>query len=306
MTAHNQFIRKTNLTIGNDSDGIDLSALQFAFEIHQATKESPQSASIRIYNMSDATAQTIKANEYTRIILQAGYQTGAYGVIFDGQVVQARLGRESPVDTFMDIIAAEGYAFNQAVINQTLPAGATGKDLVDAAAAAMGAPVTYYDYDPKVQLPRGVALYGMARNVLHKEAATAGFSYFYDKGGISWVPLQGFKDNDVVVLNSATGMIGWPEQTQDGIRVRCLLNPLIEVGSRIQIDNTSILRAQVSTDVHFLNNYPKTDADGLYRVYVIEHRGDTRGNDWYSDIVCLSIDPANSSLTGLVQKGQFS
>lgn len=307
MTTHNQFIRKAKLLIGGDTKGIDLSELQFSFQIRQAQLATPQFATVRIYNISATTAQTIKANEYTRLIIEAGYQHGAFGVIFDGELIQARLGRESAVDTFMDIIASEGYSANQAVIGTTLAAGATGKDAANAAAGSMSIPIKFYDYDPTVKLPRGQVLYGMARDVLHKTAATAGYSYFYQNGQIVWIPLQGYKDGSAAVMNATTGMIGWPEQTQDGIKVRCLLDPLIEVGSRLQIDNASILRAQYSADISFIaGSLPSLDADGIYRVCVVEHHGDTRGREWYSDIICVSIDPANAGLTGLVQKGQFS
>lgn len=305
MTRHNQYLRKATLLIGDDETGIDMSNLQFSFKVRQADTWTPQSATIRIYNVSASTAQTIKANEYTRIVLQAGYQTGNFGLIFDGQIIQARKGRESAVDTYLDILAAEGYGANQAVVNTTLAAGSTEQDAANAASAAMGRSISFYGYDPKVKLPRGRVLYGMAREALHKAAATAGYSYFYERGGISWVPLDGYKDGAAVVLNAATGMIGWPEQTQDGIKVKCLLNPLLEVGSRLQVDNASIQRAAISPRVDFVNNLPSLDDDGFYRIYVIEHSGDTRGQDWYSDIICLSIDPAKSGLTGLIQKGQF-
>ena len=35
---------------------------------------------------------------------------------------------------------------------------------------------------------------------------------------------------------------------------------------------------------------PKLDNDGLYRIIKCEFTGDTRGNDWYADLVCIGID----------------
>lgn len=305
--SRNQFIRKAKLLIGNGIDGIDLSDLQLSFSIKQAMVEMPQTGRIRVYNMARSTAQAIKANEYTRLVLEAGYETGSYGVIFDGEIVQARLGRESAVDTYFDVIAAEAYGANQAVVSTTLAAGSTVQDAATAAAGTMGRPISNHVTAPMASLPRGQALYGMSRDVLHAAAATAGATYFYENGQVVFIPLEGYKDDDVVVMNADTGLIGWPEQTQDGIRLRCLLDPLLSIGSRLQVDNTSIQRFQYSTDIHFIaGSIPDVSADGIYRVCVIEHNGNTRTNDWYSDIVALSIDPADSKLTGLVQKGQFS
>lgn len=306
MSAHNQFLRKIRLLVGNDTDGIDLSNLHIVFSITQAELETPQSATIRIYNMAPDTVQKIKLNAYIRVVLEAGYQHGSYGVIFDGEIVRARLGRESAVDTYLDILAAEGFSANQAVVNQTLAAGATLQDTADAAAGPMGRSIKYYNYTPSAKLPRGQALYGMSRDVLHQAAATAGYSYFYENGQISWVALEGFKDSEIVVLNSATGMVGWPEQTEEGVSVQCLMNPLLEVGSRLKIDNASILAAAYATDIRFIaGNIPSLNADGMYRIFRIEHHGNTRGNEWYSSIIALSIDQADSRLTTLVQKGQY-
>lgn len=306
-TGHNQFLRKASLIIGNSSKGIDLSALQFTFQIKQADKENPQSASIRIFNLSPDTAKKIKTDEYVRVILQAGYQTGAYGVIFDGEIVQARLGRESAVDTYMDVLAAEGYSAHQATVNTTLAAGSTVADAASAAAGTTGMQLSPYEFDPDAKLPRGQVLYGMSRDVLHRSVATTGHSYFYQNGQIVIVPLQGFKPGAAVVLNANSGMIGWPEQTQEGIRVRCLLNPLLELGGRIKIDNASILRAQTPyQDPRFVDTFPSIEDDGLYRIILMEHSGDTRGTNWYTNIVAVAFDQTkDTGISSLNQRGIF-
>ena len=96
------------------------------------------------------------------------------------------------------------------------------------------------------------------------------------------------------MLNSETGLIGFPQQTTDGIAVRCLLNPGLRAMSRIKLDNASIQQHQVGLDPHSQATkalIPAIDADGLYRILAINHVGDTRGHPWYSDLVCLSVDP---------------
>ena len=44
-----------------------------------------------------------------------------------------------------------------------------------------------------------------------------------------------------------------------------------------------------------------TTADGFYRVLVVEYEGDTRGNPWYSNLICLAADTSASSNTGAVK-----
>ncbi len=58
--------------------------------------------------------------------MQAGYESGAYGIIFKGTIKRIKTGRESAIDSFLEIMAADAdEAFNFAFVNKTLAAGAT-------------------------------------------------------------------------------------------------------------------------------------------------------------------------------------
>lgn len=304
--THTQYLRKANLTVGNATKGIDLSQMHFVFNVRHADVENPQTASVRVYNLSIATIQAIQTGEFSRLILQAGYQEGAYGILFDGDIVQARIGRESPVDTYVDFLAAEGYEAHSAVINQTVAAGGDMSDNANAASAAMGAPMQSYAFDKSFRLPRGQALYGMARDVLHNAMAISGQSYFYDQGKIITLPLQGFRDGVVSVVSASTGMIGWPIQTQAGIEVRTLLNPAFEVGGRIQLKNESIQVAAFTTSNQGSaqnGNAPGLDPSGVYRILTLDHTGNTRGNDWYTSIIGIALDTTVGGKSALIQSG---
>ena len=309
MSVHNQFIRRSSLTIGNNAEQLDLSALHFTFSIKQADLETFQAAHIRVYNVSQDTLKAIKTKEYTKVVLQAGYEdAGNYGVIFDGDLIQGRVGRDNATDTYLDIIAGVGYQSSQTVYNGTIAAGSTAQDALKAVTGAMGIELKPYNFNPTQKLPRGKSIYGMARDELHRQAATAGFSYFYDKkGNISFVPLESAIPGTATIINADTGMVGWPELTQQGIKVRTLLNPLLDVASVFQINNASIQLPSAAPRYDWLINayaLPNIQDDGLYRIYVIEHRGDTRGNDWYSDIIGLAQN-GDTGITSLSQNGQF-
>ena len=91
---------------------------------------------------------------------------------------------------------------------------------------------------------------------------------------------------------------------RNGIHVRCLINPRIKAGGRIKIDNASIqsYRFGLSLGAEIANGFvPRLDSDGLYRSLVVEHSGDTRGNDWYTEITCVGID--DTAPPSLVSRG---
>jgi hypothetical protein len=79
---------------------------------------------------------------------------------------------------------------------------------------------------------------------------------------------------------------------------------MIRIGGRIQIDNASIQRYKINLQIpNSPANIPAPlTADGVYYVLVAEHNGDTRGVEWYTNLICLNIDvttnPINSVQVG--------
>ncbi|AYQ38339.1 hypothetical protein CVS37_09650 [Burkholderia lata] len=295
-----QFGRKVSLIIGPDAgDALDLSGLRIVFRVQRGDTQTPNSLRARIYNVSDNTAQRAESKEFTRIVLQAGYE-GNYGIIFDGSIIQVRRGRESPTDTYMDITAADGdMAYNFAVVNTTLAAGATQADVVDACLKAMGkfgVTAGYIADLPANPLPRGKVLFGMARDHLETVARSTQTLWSIQDGQLQIVPETSYAPGEIPVINAKSGMVGMPEQTANGITVRMLLNPGVKIGRLIQLDNSSIQRYEFSLnfteDASNRNTalQNKIAGDGFYYVMSNEFWGDTRGNDWYNEIICLAVD----------------
>jgi len=300
-----QYLRKVSLVVADQSgSGLDLSELRIKFVVKQWDIQTPNSLSARVYNVSDQTAQLVK-DEFTRVVLQAGYDGGNYGVIFDGTIVQARRGRESATDTYLDILAADGdEAYNFAILNASLAAGATPKDRADLSFKAMAEHNVGTGYIADLSgggLPRGKVMFGMARDELRKIAATTGTTWSIQDGKVQIVPVTSYLPGEAVVLTARTGMIGLPEQTADGIKVRSLLNPRIKSAARVQIDNKSIQNAELDLRYTAINFFPRVTDDGFYRVIAVDHSGDTRGNDFYSDMICIAVDDAVT--IGLATKG---
>jgi hypothetical protein len=298
-SSQQQWIRKVGLVVSAGSSGLDLSNMRIKFKTNQADLPStPNYAVIRVYNLSDDTAKSVQ-KEFTAVRLQAGYEGGSFGGIFSGTIKMVRRGRETPTDTYLDILAADGdIARNFAIVNTSLAAGATQKDQLAATTKAMGIPAGYTPDLPPGTLSRGKVLYGMARDRMNDIADTSNCTWSIQNGQVQMVPLTSYMPGEAVVLNSNSGMIGLPEQTEDGIHVKSLINPRIKIGALVQIDNKSIQGAFLGGSNLFATGrleslpglLPKVTADGFYRVYVCEHTGDTRGQEWYSELVCLAID----------------
>ncbi len=291
-----QWIREFGLQVEGQSGTIDLSNLRGRFRVRYATVQSPNSAEIIVTNAKEETAQTIR-KEGQRVTLTAGYQDGN-AIIFQGEIIQKRVGRENPVDTYLGIVAQDGdRAYNFATVSKTLAAGSTFKDQVDVVLEAMkpyGVTKGFISELGSQKMPGPRVLFGMARDVMREIATSTGAAWTIENGKLDLVKAKETKPGDVIVLNSQTGMIGRPVQTFDGVIARMLLNTRVKPNTKIKIDEASIDTATFSTDYTGAlgNEVLKSQiaTDGLYKVVVVEHHGDTHGNAWYTEVVCHRAD----------------
>lgn len=302
------------------NNGIDLSQLRFTFDIKNGDFESPNNATIRVYNLKKDTLRKI-IHEFDTVTLQAGYQNNI-GIIFSGTIKQFVAGRENNIDSFLEIRAADGdinYNFGLFGVNGqgvTLKAGHTREQVLDQVANGMGLPL---DGTAKqtitatggvnVAQVRGKTLFGLTRTQASNLASTANARFSINNGVITYIPLTGYLPSQAVQVNSLTGMVGVPETTDNGIQVTVLLNPLIKIGTQIQINQQDITQTIIRERVGFpaFGTIAPFIADatesGFYRVLVAEHSGDTRGQEWYTKITALSLDPTATPKNSVLAYG---
>ena len=315
VPANTQYGRKVKLlALNGGGKALDLSALHFRFQTSQNDEESPSNCSIRIHNLGPE-ALTGLQSEFNHVQLYAGYESTDCGLIFDGTIKQFRVGKEGNNHTkYVDLLISDGdLGYNWAFNKQTLQAGTTGKQRFDAAVASAKQygllSNTWMTEGLGGVLPRGKVLFGLAKGHIRAQAQNLGCTWSIQNGVIQVIPLAGYLPGEAVVLNAQTGLIGRPEQTADGVKVRCLMNSKINVGGLIKIDQASVNRTfaqdpNVTRGAGQLayNKYAGVQlladitSDGLYRVYVAEYIGDTRGQDWYVDLICLSVDAATKKV----------
>jgi hypothetical protein len=300
-----QFWRTAKLFLLSDRNALDLSGLRFRFQISANDVETPNIAEIRVYNLSAGSKQEA-LSEYSTVAINAGYGENPQQ-IFRGTIKQFRTGKERNVDDFLDIFAADGdVPYNFAVVSEPLKAGSSQQDQFNALAKAAGIPVdgrSSAALSTGGILPRGKVLFGLAKDYFREMARTNNMRWSIQNGALTLIPLDAYLPGTIVKINSATGMIGVPEATEQGISVYCLLNPQIQIGNLLQINNADITATTIKqqffpsfTDLNLVAGVSKEN-DGLYRVVVIEHEGDTRGQEWTTHIICLLVDKTAATAT---------
>jgi len=309
-----QWIRKVRLTLLSEQEALDLSAFRFTFNASQADYQSPNNCRIRVFNLSQETVKKVRG-EFSEVILEAGYE-GNFGIIFRGTIKQFRIGKENALDSYLDVLAADGDTlYNFGFVSQSFPAGSTPQQRVseivslggtsDPGGKLLGS-LNHNGLAGTMPAPRGKVVFALMRAALTAETGANGATWSITDGKVNIIPLDGYLPSEAVVLSARTGLIGLPEQTNEGVRAKCLLNPLLQPGALVRIDNASInqtVNADQAVDVKIPYNQwtgaqflADTTADGLYRVLIAEHEGDSRGQPWYTNLTALAINSATQKV----------
>lgn len=300
-----QYIRALSLVVGSNSQAFDLSQLHVRFQVKNANVQTLKTAEIQVFNMKDDLAKLIQ-NEFTRVELSAGY-AGNLGLIFQGEITMVRRGKENATDTFIEIQAQDGdKAFNWATSSWPLAKGYLPDDLYKRCLqdlAPYGISAGYKPEFTKNASVDSITVHSQTRDVLRNLADGQKCSWGIEDSKLLFTPLKGYIPGTVPSLNSASGLIGTPQQTLGGLVVRCLLNPAIRAGGQINVDNQSIATLNLTSKYQKADIVPSIDNDGAYKAFQVIHTGDSRGNAWYTECVCAAIDgtaPLTSNFTEAV------
>lgn len=286
---------------------------------------------IKIIAGYDGIAQPVDASQVGVVkninAAEVGQSSGTnFGEIFSGDIRFTITGRDNSTDTWVLIQAIDGHqAFMNASVTKTLSAGYT---VADVHAAAMDSFNPYGVTQgitgdmPATIFPRGRVIYQSSRDIMDNVAAQCGATWQLVAGQAQMVPTDKYVQN-AIVLNSDTGLIGMPQQTMGGgVNVRCLINPNIQLKGLVQIDQASVYRASLSADevkslpsrasetntngnlsVNGTLQQPASiAADGVYIVSAIDYTGDTRGQAWYMDLMCIARGSADLQSTSALNR----
>lgn len=305
-----QYLRRVSLTvegagktIGFDGEGgDDLTQLRIRFNIQQQDTSTPNVADIYVTNLSDDTANRVR-QEFKSVTLAAGYRDNA-AILFKGEIIQVRIGRENVTDKYLHIRATSGErARNDAVVSKTLAPGHTYRDRLNVYLAEMqryGVTVGHISDLGSRKFPKAFAAWGNVKDGMRELCFATGTSWSIQNGKVQVLKNDEALPGGAIVLNSHTGLVGLPTQTIQGIEGRCLLNPRIVPGCLVKIDQRSIQQATLSASyasADYNAKIPGIAADGLYKIWVANYVGDTRGLEFYTEFIGVrNGDPISVAL----------
>ncbi|WP_158408550.1 glycoside hydrolase family 73 protein [Desulfosporosinus fructosivorans] len=262
---------------------LDVSQLRITFNCVKSMQLEPQFSSIVIYNLSPKS-ENILIEEGFRVTVEAGYEGSQYGLIFDGDVVQAIRGKEDGTTYTLTLVAADADRWmSYSTLNFSMVRGQNSRNVIEGCASKASIPSELGSISDSLstsKLTRGKVIFGLTRDYIRQIAQSENATAYIDGGKVNIVKADDIPEGEIIDLSAASGLVDIPNQSDYGITIRCLLNPRIKCNMLVHVDNT-LVRAQQfeqGQQVYAL------DPDGIYRVIQITTIGDTRGNDWYTEV----------------------
>ena len=296
--GYRQYLRKYRLIVTSKSAGVgfDVSDLRVKFSVEKAVKAKGNNAKILVYNVSPESVASVKAGD--NVILEAGYQGSNYGMIYAGTVVQSFMEYSDDVDSAMVIMAQDADKFlTKKIVVKTVGAGASQADIVndiisDSKEVSGGQINSALS---STLLPRGKVLFGKAADYVQQIAKSNNSQFYVENGTLNIVGAQQYASNIAVELAPTTGLIGVPEQTEKGVKGKCLINPSLKLNTLIHIEN-QYTNALANTSKN-AKGTKKMNASGIYKVIKLTYEGDTRDTDWYCE---FEADAVSGKVLGAV------
>lgn len=296
--GYRQYLRKYRLIVTSKSAGVgfDVSDLRIKFKVEKATKANGNNAQIMVFNVNDESVAAVKSGD--NVVLEAGYKDGNYGMIYAGTVVQCFMERSDDVDSAMVIMCQDADKFlTKKIVVKTIGAGASQADIVNDIIAD-NKEVSGGQVDSALSstlLPRGKVLFGKAADYIQQIAKSNNSTFYVEDGTLNIVSAKSYASNIAVELAPTTGLIGVPEQTETGVKGKCLINPSLKLNTLIHIDN-KFTNALANTSKG-ASETKKMNSSGIYKVIKLQYNGDTRDNEWYCE---FEADAVSGKVLGAV------
>ena len=263
-----RYLRGVRVTVGDDEEALVVDNLLIRFRIRREATSTPAEGHVDIANLHPDNERRIHERG-RRVRLEAGYGD-VLNLIFEGDVRRVERQREA-LDRITRVHVG-GNVMRQtspkAVIVHTWEGVTPIRTIVADAVAVMGFDLGSLDLIPADAVETDFQYNDDARLLLTFRLKPLGIEWFEDDGVIRFSRIQKSASEvaSAVTISEASGMIGTPTVTDDGIRVITLLDNRIKLDSRVTVESSLL-----------------DDTTAQWKVIVVEHSGDNRGRKCLPD-----------------------
>lgn len=251
--------------------------LRVSFNVSRSISGSANTFSIKIWNLNESHRNSLGI-ELDTVMLEAGYTPpeggGNVGIIAKGKIRDYQHDREG-ADIISTVSCGDGdKAYRRAAISKTLPKGTPLTEVVDEVHKEMkkeGIAKGEWSFPEKVKntkLARPYSMCGSCTRELDTLGRGHGFYWNIQNETMEVIPGDGHLPG-MILISPENGMVGTPTITDNGIKVKALLNP----------DARPNRLVKVQSEVLKMNRKGEK-----YRISEIDFAGDNQEGDFVMTI----------------------
>lgn len=261
--------RVWSVTIGPPGQaGKKWTDLDIEFSVEKTGSSTPNKIELTLYNLS-ATSRGFVEKRKQAVIIEAGYD-GNSGVIASGETDIITHVHEG-ADWQTKITAADGLTAYQAPVHAAMGPGTTEIEVLRKLAHRLGLKLGSITGLSDRPFSHGRMLSGPARFELDAICRTRNLRWAIHDGALVVWPVGGATkpQTEAVLLSPSSGLIGSPEKTEKGWKLLSLLRHDLTPGDPIKVKSS--------------------DVDGIFAAEKVCHKGQSNGNDWYTEIQAVKL-----------------
>ena len=287
MPSHHRFLRRVRVEVGDDAEQLRVDNLYIRFRLRCEATDTPPSGHVDVYNLNERSE--VRIRERGRLIkLFAGYEGDELPIIFDGNVRRVeRLRAELDRITRMHVGGRpEVDAPERSIFTRGYEENTPTRDIVRDGVEHLGLEVGQgFDLIPSFAAEVDAFTYnGDTRVMISQRLRPLGIEW-YEEGGVAKFSLYAVESDDRpegIVISEQTGMIGTPTVTDDGVRVRTLLDSRLTLGTTFTIKSSVIDDPIPTGDAENLR--AAEIEDGRWKTVEVLHHGDNREGEFSTTV----------------------
>lgn len=281
------FDRVCKVTILN-REAISISDHRIKFEVTKSLKQQDNAAKIEVYNLSQITRKKI-ALEESIVQLQAGYRSNQ-GLV---QIGQGTICQVSSVRDKTDIISRfllkDGLSnIKNTILSISYENDAKLTDVLNKIASEAKLSLKSVGLEANETIKGGYVMLGGIDSQLNQLSSSFDFQWSVQNNTLLITGKKQTNTEQILLLTPTTGLILNPETLKKPSQKLQKLRDKGMLATEINLYSVQAL-LQPQLQLNDVIAIESQDLRGKFRVQKITHSGDTRGNEWYSDLEVRSI-----------------
>jgi hypothetical protein len=245
-------------------------APQIEFDVELTSKRSLNKAVIKLYNLSDRSVGHLE-RPGTVVTLSAGYPD-LIAQIFSGSIAERGVVTSwTGSDRITQIEAGEGeLELQQTRIGSSFAGKVAARTILEGIATQLNVGLFEPDAIPALEYQSGWTFSGLARSALDAIARDLRVEWSIQAGQLMLIEPGATTGETAYLISPASGMIGKPKRTKQGIEIQSLLLPGLRPSRRVDVESFSI--------------------GGFFKPTEVQHQGSYRGDTWLSIVRAREVD----------------